>query len=78
MLKKYVRDPSHILEKPPVEIRECLHYAVQPVKIMDRQVKKLRSKEVPMVKVLWKSDRVEEQTWEVETLMREQYPFLFD
>ncbi|CAH9102252.1 unnamed protein product [Cuscuta epithymum] len=78
MLKKYVRDPSHVLEKPPVEVREDLNYAVQPVRVIDRKVKKLRSKEVPMVKVLWKSDRVEEETWETEALMRKQYSFLFE
>ncbi|CAH9091986.1 unnamed protein product [Cuscuta epithymum] len=78
MLKKYVHDPSHVLEKPPVEVREDLNYAVQPIKVTDRKVKKLRSKEVPMVKVLWKSDRVEEETWETEALMRKQYAFLFE
>ncbi|CAH9138313.1 unnamed protein product [Cuscuta epithymum] len=78
MLKKYIRDPSHILEKPPVEIRGDLQYAVEPVKIVGQQVKKLRNKEIPMVKVLWRSDRVEEETWETEVSMREQYPFLFD
>ncbi|CAH9134354.1 unnamed protein product [Cuscuta epithymum] len=78
MLKKYIRDPSHILEKPPVEIREDLQYAVEPVKIVGQQVKKLRNKEIPMVKVLWRSARVEEETWETEVSMREQYPFLFD
>ncbi|CAH9067662.1 unnamed protein product [Cuscuta epithymum] len=77
MLKKFIPDPSHVLEKPPVEIRENLNYAVQPVKILDRQVKKLRSKKVPMVKILWKSDRVKEETWETEALMKEQYAFLF-
>ncbi|CAH9140056.1 unnamed protein product [Cuscuta epithymum] len=78
MLKKYVHDPSHVLEKPPVEVREDLNYSVQPIKVTDRKVKKLRSKEVPMVKVLWKSDRVEEETWETEALMRKQYAFLFE
>ncbi|CAH9091299.1 unnamed protein product [Cuscuta epithymum] len=78
MLKKYVPDPSHVLEKPPVEIREDLNYAVRPVRILDRQVKKLRSKRVPMVKILWKSDRVEEETWETEALMKDQYAFLFE
>ncbi|CAH9053444.1 unnamed protein product [Cuscuta epithymum] len=78
MLKKYVHDPSHVLEKPPVEVREDLNYAVQPVRVIDRKVKKLRSKEVPMVKVLWKSDRVEEETWKTEALMRKQYAFLFE
>ncbi|CAH9146430.1 unnamed protein product [Cuscuta epithymum] len=72
-----VHDSSHVLEKPHVEICENVNYAVQPVKILDRQVKNLRSKEVPMVKILWKTDRVEKETWETEALMRKQYTFLF-
>ena len=55
MLKKYISDPSHILETPPVELREDLSFEVQPVGILDRREKVLRNKVVPMVKVLWRS-----------------------
>ncbi|CAH9092264.1 unnamed protein product [Cuscuta europaea] len=71
-------DRSHVLEKPPAGIRDNMNYVVQPVKIMDRQVKELRSKQVPMVKILWKTNRVEKETWETEALMRKQYAFLFE
>ncbi|WRX26225.1 Integrase zinc-binding domain - like 10 [Theobroma cacao] len=77
MLKKYVLDPSHILETPPIELHEDLKFKVQLVRILDRKDRVLRNKSIPMVKVLWKNARMEEMTWEVEHQMRSQYPHLF-
>ena len=78
MLKKYVLDSSHILDAPPIELEEDLSFEVQPVAIVDQEMKQLKSKVIPMVKVLWKSDTIEEMTWETETFMRNHYPYLFD
>ena len=78
MLKKYIPDPSHILEVPPVELEEDLSFKVQPVAIVDQEMKQLRSKVIPMVKVLWRSDSIEEVTWETEASMRNHYPYLFE
>ncbi|KAK8676496.1 hypothetical protein V6N13_142070 [Hibiscus sabdariffa] len=50
----------------------------EPVQILDRKIKRLRNKSVPLVKVLWKNQRVEELTWETEVAMREQYRHLFN
>ena len=52
MLRKYVSDPSHVLEAPLVELNEELSFEVQPVGIMDQRIKELRSKTISMVKVL--------------------------
>ena len=78
MLKKYVLDPAHILETPPIKFEEDLSFEVPPVVIIDQEMKQLRSKVIPMVKVLWRSDAIEEMTWETETSMRNHYPYLFD
>ena len=78
MLKKYVPDPSHILEAPPVEVEEDLSFKVYPVAIVDQDTKQLRSKVIPMVKVLWKSDMIEEMTWEPKSFMKDHYPYLFE
>ena len=51
MLRKYVADPTHMLEQPPMELERNLQYEEQPVKIIDSQVKQLRSKTIPLVKV---------------------------
>ncbi|XP_017985366.1 PREDICTED: uncharacterized protein LOC108663957 [Theobroma cacao] len=55
MLKKYVPDPSHILEAPPIELHEDLKFEVQPVRILDQKYWVLRNKSILMVKVLWKN-----------------------
>ena len=40
---------------------------------MAREVKQLRNKQVPLVKVLWQHHGREEATWEPEETMRAQY-----
>ena len=62
MLRKYISNPSHILEAPPIELREDLSFEVQPVAIVDQEMKKLSNKVIPMVKVPWRSDTIEEMT----------------
>ena len=64
MLRKYVSDPSHVLEAPSIELNEDLSFEVQSVGIVDQEIKELRNKVIPIVKVLWKSDTVEEMTFE--------------
>ncbi|KAI5316201.1 hypothetical protein L3X38_045377 [Prunus dulcis] len=76
MLRKYIPDPSHVLEEQPIELQEDLTYVEQPVQILDRKMQVLCSREIPLVKVLWRSHTVEEATWESEDQMREQYPHL--
>ena len=39
MLKKYVLDPSYILETSPMELEEDLSFEVQPVVIVDQEIK---------------------------------------
>ncbi|KAK4400831.1 Retrovirus-related Pol polyprotein from transposon.6 [Sesamum angolense] len=51
--ERYRSDPSHILRKPEIEISEGLTYVEEPIKILDRTIRKLRNKELPMVKVRW-------------------------
>ena len=77
MLRKYRSDPSHILKQQPIELREDLSYAEEPVGILAREEKVLRNKVIPLVKVLWSNHSKEEATWEREEDMRVQYPHLF-
>ena len=44
---------------------------------MDWQVKKLHSKEIPSVKVIWEKHRTQEVMWELEQDMHEEYLELF-
>ncbi|KAL0549596.1 hypothetical protein IC582_014082 [Cucumis melo] len=78
MLRKYVPDPSHVVDYEPLEIDENLSYVEQPVEVLAREVKTLRNKQILLVKVLWRNHRVEEATWEREDDMRSRYPELFE
>ncbi|XP_070042653.1 uncharacterized protein [Nicotiana tomentosiformis] len=78
MLKKVVRDPSLIVPVETIEINEELTYEEIPVAILDRQVRKLRNKEITSVKVLWRNQQVEEVTWKAEEEMKKKYPHLFE
>ena len=76
-LKRYYPDPQHVLDTEKIELQEDLSYREEPVKIIDRKIKILRTKEIPLIKVIWKYHDVREDTWETEERMREQYPQLF-
>ncbi|XP_058008044.1 uncharacterized protein LOC131182502, partial [Hevea brasiliensis] len=78
MLRKYVPDPSYVLQPQTMQIRDDMSYEEQLVKILDRQIRKLRSKEVALIKVLWHNHSSSEATWEAESKMRAKYPHLFD
>jgi len=76
-LRKYIPDPNHVLKYSPLQIQEDLSYAVEPVQILDRKEKQLRNKVIPLVKVLWRSQKLEEITWEPEEEMQRSHPQLF-
>ncbi|KAL5828810.1 hypothetical protein ACOSQ3_018278 [Xanthoceras sorbifolium] len=78
MLRRYRSDPSHRVQTEAIEIQPDLTYDEEPVEILDRELKELRNKTVPLVKILWRNHNVEEATWESEEIMRQQYPQLFD
>ena len=77
MLRKYISYLSHVLKASPVELNENLSIEMQPMGIVDQKLKELRNKIIPMVKVLWRSDIVEEMTRETKASVRSRYPYLF-
>ncbi|KAL4378322.1 hypothetical protein GQ457_02G025300 [Hibiscus cannabinus] len=77
MLRQYRSDPSHVLEPEEVERNPDLSYEEEPIQILDREIKRLRNKNIALVKVLWRNHKVEEATWESEEIMRKKYPHLF-
>ncbi|WMV37969.1 hypothetical protein MTR67_031354 [Solanum verrucosum] len=78
MLKKCMSDPSLIIPTEDIVIKDSLSYEEILVQILDRQVRKLRTKEVASVKVLWRNQFVEEATWEAQEDMKKRYPHLFE
>ena len=77
MLRRYRSDPSHILPVQDIQVQEDFTFEEEPKAILDREIKQLRNKQVPLVKVLWQHHGMEEATWEPESTMRVQYPQLF-
>ncbi|XP_019235653.1 PREDICTED: uncharacterized protein LOC109215985 [Nicotiana attenuata] len=77
MLRKCISDSSQVLEEPVTSLDEKLSYEEEPMAIVDRQVRKLRSKEIVFVKALWRNNPVEESLWEVEKDIQVKYPHLF-
>ena len=77
MLRKCIGDPSCFTPIDDVQVTEDLTYEDIPVAILDRQVKRLRNKDIASVKVLWINQQIEEVTWEAEEMMKSKYPHLF-
>nr|KYP33828.1 hypothetical protein KK1_045288 [Cajanus cajan] len=75
-LRKYIHDPSHVLESEAVQVKENLTFEKQPVSVADKKVKQLRGKSINLVKVIW-DEITNEATWELEERMKDQYPYLF-
>ncbi|XP_024030473.1 uncharacterized protein LOC112094257 [Morus notabilis] len=68
---------AYRLALPPELSHYDASYEEALVQILDRKIKSLRHCEIPLVKVSWQHHGVEEATWELETMMQEQYPYLF-
>ena len=77
MLRKYVFEPSNVVDFRPLDLNLDLSFDEAPIKILVSKVKQLRTKSIPMLKVLWQHHSSEEATWEREEYMRNRYPQLF-
>ncbi|XP_070034725.1 uncharacterized protein [Nicotiana tomentosiformis] len=78
MLKKVVGDPSLIVPVETIKDNEGLTYEEISITILDRHVRKLRTKEIASVKVLWQNQQLEEAIWEAEEEMKKKYPNFFE
>ena len=77
LLKKCVGDPASIVSLESMAVKDSLSYEDVPVEILERQVRRLRKKEVSSVNVLWRSQPIEGATWKAEAVMKAKYPYLF-
>ncbi|XP_050875109.1 uncharacterized protein LOC127078719 [Lathyrus oleraceus] len=75
-LRKYIHDPSHMIQMDDVQVRDNLTVEVSPIRIEDREVKQLRGKEIVLVKVVWGGPAGGNMTWDLESRMKESYPEL--
>jgi hypothetical protein len=73
MIQLDVHDPLHVVDFEPLQVQEDLRYEKLLVQILDRKEQQLRTKTIPLVKVLWRNHDVEEVSWEIEK-NKEQIP----
>nr|GEU41296.1 putative reverse transcriptase domain-containing protein [Tanacetum cinerariifolium] len=76
-LKKCLSDEPLAIPLDELHIDDKLHCTEEPVKIMDREVKRLKQGRIPIIKVRCNSRRGPEFTWEREDQFRKKYPHLF-
>ena len=60
MLRKYILDPSCVLNYEPLKIKDNLTYEEVPIQILDYKDQLLCTKTISLVKVLWKNHTMEE------------------
>ncbi|XP_062100939.1 uncharacterized protein LOC133806873 [Humulus lupulus] len=78
MLRKYTPNPSHIIEYEAIPLQEDVTCEEQPNRILARELKVLRNREILVVKVLWRNHREDGATWELELELYEKYPHMFN
>ncbi|XP_020679257.1 uncharacterized protein LOC110097307 [Dendrobium catenatum] len=76
-LRKWISDYDKKLSADEIEIQENLQYKEEPEKILAYDVRKLRNKQIPMIKDLWKRRTAREATWKKESDMRQSYQYMF-
>lgn len=67
-------EPSQLVE---IEVEKEASVRRMPSAIVGHDVKKLRRKEIKLVKIQW-GESAEDATWEPEEKMRLSHPYLFD
>ena len=71
-------NPMHEINFSDIEVNNNVTYNEGPVRVLDREVKKLRNKEIPLVKIQWKHHDEDEASWELESEIREKFRIHFD
>nr|GEZ05805.1 putative reverse transcriptase domain-containing protein [Tanacetum cinerariifolium] len=75
--KKHLADPTLQVPLDEFRVEDKLNFVEEPVKIMEREFKKLKRSRISIVKVRWNSKRDPKFTWEREDQMKRKYPHLF-
>ncbi|GJU86069.1 putative reverse transcriptase domain-containing protein [Tanacetum coccineum] len=76
-LKKCLVETDVQVPLEEIEIGENLLFVEEPNEIVEQDVKKLKRRRIPLVKVRWNSRQGAEYTWEREDQFRKKYPYLF-
>jgi len=75
-LRKYISDPTHVIRHDTVQLKNNFTFDAMPIQIMDKKVKELRGRQIPLVKVMW-NEANGDITWKLEEKIRGIYHHLF-
>nr|GEV46516.1 putative reverse transcriptase domain-containing protein [Tanacetum cinerariifolium] len=76
-LKKCLFDEPLAILLDQMHIDDKLHFIEEPLEIMDREVKRLKQRHIPIIKVLWNSRRGPGFTWEHKDQFKNKFLHLF-
>ncbi|GJX63059.1 putative reverse transcriptase domain-containing protein [Tanacetum coccineum] len=76
-LKKCLDESDIQVPLEEIEIDENICFVEEPIEIVARDVKKMKRRRIPLVKVRWNSRQGAEYTWEREDQFKTKYPHLF-
>ncbi|GJV46093.1 putative reverse transcriptase domain-containing protein [Tanacetum coccineum] len=76
-LKKCYADEPLVMPLEGIHVDDKLQFVEEPVEIMEREIKRLKRSQIPLVKVCWNSRRGPEFSWECEDSFKQKYPQLF-
>nr|GEV83396.1 retrotransposon protein, putative, Ty3-gypsy subclass [Tanacetum cinerariifolium] len=75
-LKKCLAESDAHVPIEEIKIDESLRFVKEPIEIVERDVKKLKQRRIPLVKVRWNSQQGAKYTWEREDQFKTKYPHL--
>ncbi|GKE31898.1 putative reverse transcriptase domain-containing protein [Tanacetum coccineum] len=76
-LKGCLEEGEIVVSMDEIQLDDKLDVIEEPVEVVDREVKRLKQSQIPIVKVRWNSQRGPEFTWEREDQIKKKYPHLF-
>ncbi|GJR05836.1 hypothetical protein Tco_0528820 [Tanacetum coccineum] len=76
-LNKCLADANLHVPLDEIKVDKTLHFVEEPVEIIDREIKKLKRRNIALVKVGWNLKRGPEFTWEHEDQLRVKYAQLW-
>ncbi|GJR36431.1 hypothetical protein Tco_1212115 [Tanacetum coccineum] len=76
-LKKCLADENLIIPLDEIQLDDKLHFIEEPVEIIDREVKRLKQSQIPIIEVRWNLRRGPEFTWERKDQIKNKYPHFF-
>ena len=77
ILKNYVHDATHVIDSNVIQVEPEGYFQVELDCILNKREIFLRTRTIIQVKVQWKHLSQDEETWELESHMWEEYPILF-